>query len=271
MGMMFNNSVAITVPRADEMQAVMAFSLRTGGQSSYPMDSLNFSVSQGDSHENVRHNLSVFGDFVGIDPKNIATCRQVHGNAIAVIDEVPRSTPPADAIISTRPGVFPAVKTADCLAVLLLDPINRISAAVHAGWRGTVLGITGKVVRYLKEAFATDPGSVLVSLGPAIHPCCYEVDEAVLGPFRENIPNAEQFITVQEVPAACMSSAKKSYRLDLEAANQMALISLGVQEENIHSARICTCCNASLFFSYRRDGSRSGRHIALVGFKDSNP
>lgn len=266
---MINSDVAITVAQAEKLEAVMAFSVRTGGQSPPPLDSLNFSVAQGDSQENVRHNLSVFCSSVGIDPAGIATCRQVHGDDIAVIDEVPDATPRVDAIVSTRPSVFPAIRTADCVPVLLLDPVNKISAAVHAGWRGTVLGITGKVVRLLMQDYGTNPGTLVASLGPAIGPCCYEVDDAVLVPFRENVPNADEFIHMTAVPGSGTSS-RKSYRLDLEAANHAALVALGVSAENIHPAGQCTCCNSSLFFSYRRDGTRSGRHIAVVGFRDGN-
>jgi YfiH family protein len=269
--MMTNNGVAMTVSQAAELQAVMAFSVRTGGKSPHPMDSLNFSVSQGDSRENVLHNLAVFGAFVGVDPNRIATCRQVHKDNVALIDEVPSSLPEADAIVSLRPGVFPAIKTADCLAILLLDPVNKISAAIHAGWRGTALGITGKVTQFLMDRFGTDPGNLVASLGPAIGPCCYEVDEVALGPFRANVPDAERFISVKEVPVRGRSSIRKSYRLDLEAANQAALLSAGLPAENIYTAGMCTCCNSDLFYSYRRDGARSGRHIAVVGFKNDDP
>jgi polyphenol oxidase len=147
--------------------------------------------------------------------------------------------------------------------------VNKISAAVHAGWRGTVLGITGKVVRFLMDEHGADPETLIASLGPAIGPCCYEVDDAVLVPFRKTIPNADKFIHVKEVPCDG-SSFRKSYRLDLEAANRAALIAEGISETNIHTAGQCTCCNPSLFFSYRRDGARSGRHIAVVGFRDGN-
>jgi YfiH family protein len=264
---MINNGLAITVPQAEEFNAVMAFSLRTGGQSPPPLDSLNFSMTQGDSRENVFHNLSVFCSSVGIDATGIATCRQVHNDDIAVIDEVPDCSPRVDAIVSTRPGVFPAIRTADCVPVLLLDPVNKISAAVHAGWRGTVLGITSKVVRFLEQNYGTNPNTLIASLGPAIGSCCYEVDDAVLVPFRANVPDAEEFIHVREVPAG-KASSRKSYRLDLGAANRAALMAQGVPAQNIYPAGECTSCNPSLFFSYRRDGARSGRHIAVVGFRD---
>jgi polyphenol oxidase len=266
---MINNGVCISVPQAEKFQAVMAFSVRTGGQSHPPLDSLNFSMSQGDTQDNVSHNLSVFCSSVGIDPNSVITCRQVHSDEIVVVEAAPDSAPSADAIVSLRPGFFPAIKTADCVPVLILDPVNRISAAVHAGWRGTVLGITGKVVRFMMQEYATDPEALIASLGPAIGPCCYEVDDAVLVPFRKSVPNADKFIHTEEIPYGGTSSGK-SCRLDLEAANHAALMAQGVAAENIHPVGQCTCCNSSLFFSYRRDGTRSGRHIAVVGFRDCN-
>jgi purine-nucleoside/S-methyl-5'-thioadenosine phosphorylase / adenosine deaminase len=258
--------VAVTVPHANAYNAVMAFSIRTGGQSPPPLNSLNFSVAQGDSQENVRGNLSVLCSSIGISPAGVAMCIQVHSDDIAVIDEVPSSLHRVDAIVSLRPGVFPAIRTADCVPILLLDPVNKISAAVHAGWRGTVLGITGKVVRLMTEEYATDPANLIASLGPAIGPCCYEVDDAVLAPFRKGVTNAENFIRV--VKTNCGSLSGKSYRLDLAAANRAELMAGGVPGENIHTICLCTKCNPSLFFSFRRDGARSGRHIAVVGFRD---
>ncbi|MBM3302411.1 MAG: peptidoglycan editing factor PgeF, partial [Deltaproteobacteria bacterium] len=186
-----------------------------------------------------------------------------------IIDSLPESPVRADALIATVPGIFPAVKTADCLPILILDPTRKISAAVHAGWRGTVLRITQKVLQILVTELHMDPADLKVALGPAIGPCCYEVDDAVLIPFRKAIPEADRFIQVVSSTEGSALNRIESRRLDLVAANRSELTGFGVPKENIVSIEICTSCHPDLFFSYRRDGSPSGRHLAVTGFKCS--
>ena len=257
-----NGPVALSVKKAERYQAIMAFSLRNGGYSPTPFKSLNFSKGRGDQPENVRLNHALLAERVGIDVDGIASCRQVHGDDVEIVDTVYEVPPQADAIVTAVPGIYPAIKTADCLPILLLDPVNRVAAAIHAGWRGTVLRISRKVLRMMKSNFGTNPADLLAGLGPAIGPCCYEVDEVVLEPFKQNVPQAEDFI----VKVESKGIDSPSLRLDLVGANRFELIQEGVSSQNIHSANLCTSCNPNLFFSYRRDGAYSGRHIALTGF-----
>jgi len=260
------NGMLLSVSRAEQYGGLMAFSLRTGGLSPHPFNSLNFSASQGDSIENVRNNFVILGENLGINPERIATCKQVHGDRIKILDSIDAPPPVADALISVRPDIFPAVKTADCVPILLLDPPNQISAAIHAGWRSTVLHITRKVLQVLMTEFGTNPKDVLAALGPGIGPCCYEVDEVVIDPIRKHFSNADEYIFIQESGRG-KSTAVKFYWLDLAGINYSELISSGVPPENIINTGLCTCCNPNLFFSYRRDGAKSGRHIAIAGFR----
>jgi polyphenol oxidase len=252
----------LTLPELTGPKAVIAFSTRAGGVSDAPLNSLNFSVSQGDSRENVRANCTILAEDLGIEPRRIVTCRQVHGDNVQVVDSIPVSLPVGDALITSTAGMYVGIKTADCLPILLLDQVHRVAAAVHAGWRGTVLRITRKVVRLMRDLFGTRPADIVAALGPAIGPCCYEVDDAVLIPFRQNIPNPERFITDRN-----HSGGEDSYSIDLAATNRFELTTEGVPPENIRTLELCTCCHPALFFSHRRDGAASGRHIALVGFR----
>jgi purine-nucleoside/S-methyl-5'-thioadenosine phosphorylase / adenosine deaminase len=263
-----NQDVALVCHQVDHSSAVMAFSLRAGGCSPPPLDSLNFSVTQGDTSENVACNFAVLGKRLGIDPGKVVTVRQVHGDTIHVARSADGLPIDADAIIATEPEIFPAVKTADCLPILILDPVRRVSAAVHAGWRGTVLRITRKVVQALSTEFRCNPEDLTVALGPAIGTCCYEVDDAVLVPFRRGVPDAERFIAVHRSMASGGNGTKQSFRLDLTAANLHELTSVGIPEENIIKTDLCTACREDLFFSHRRDGLASGRHIAVTGFRE---
>ncbi|AFM24002.1 uncharacterized protein, YfiH family [Desulfomonile tiedjei DSM 6799] len=252
---------AFTLPDLSGPEAFMAFSVRRGGVSSSPYDSLNFSVGQGDTSDSVRTNFDRLTEDLEIEPKHMATCKQVHGDHIEIIRTIPKTPPVADALITPIKGVFVAVKTADCLPVLLLDKSRGIASAVHAGWRGTVMRILPKVVDRMAKEFGTKPEDMVAALGPAIGPCCYEVDDKVLNPFRESIPDPERFITVVN------NGNTASRRIDLALVNRFELIGKGVREENIHHANLCTCCNPDLFFSYRRDGALSGRQISLTGFR----
>jgi polyphenol oxidase len=259
------NKRSLTVSLPDDAQAVMAFSLRSGGTSPAPFDSLNFSVQHGDITENVSSNMEAFSNDLGIDPENIVTTRQVHRSDFVSFDSVPDRPPAADALITKRPGIFVGVKTADCLPILIIDPRTKTAAAIHAGWRGTVLRITRRIVRHLIDNLDVNPENLIAVLGPAIGPCCYEVDEKVLDPFRRNLPDAERFITAKSLESAAAKN-KISMRVDLCEANRWELIEARIPEENVICLRMCTSCKRDLFFSYRRDGSKSGRHMAVAGF-----
>ena len=261
------DGLALMVPDLCHGDALMAFSLRNGGCSPPPVRSLNFSVANGDSYSNVERNLKVLTERLGIDPERVITGKQVHGDSLAVLDTVPRKLPQADALIATVPGVFPAIKTADCLPILMLDPVTKVAAAVHAGWRGTVQRITKKVLEALVKEFGVDLRDLVVSLGPAIGPCCYEVDDAVLTPLDEAIPNSDRFVRTESPRHSPRSGGRLSRRLDLTAINVFELISHGVAENHIVSANLCTACHPHLFFSHRRDGDPSGRHLSVVGFR----
>ena len=264
----FNDHLAMVLHKVESFSAIAAFSLRNGGQSPPPLDSLNFSTLKGDSLENVRSNFELLAAHLNIDSNRIATCSQVHGDTVEVISSVPNSLLRADALVAAVPGIFPAIKTADCLPILLIDPVRKISAAVHAGWRGSVLRITRKVVQLMVKWFGTEASDLIAALGPAIGPCCYEVDDTVLIPLRYGLPSSERFVTINFSSTSDSIDTKKSHRLDIVGLNRFELISLGIPEGNIYSTGLCTSCRPDLFFSHRRDGILSGRHIAITGFKD---
>ena len=263
-----SHDLAAVVPAAERVNGVMAFSVRSGGRKRSPQNYLDFMQSRHNSAKEVTENLEKLGAGLGIDARHIVTCRQIHGDEIAVLDALPDSTANADAVITEKPGIFPAIKTADCLPILILEPRKEIAAAVHAGWRGTVLRITRKVVVTLKKRFGCEASDMIVALGPCIGVCCYEVDDKVLTPLRKAIPQADRFIGRNRRDRAVKDEPDVSYRLDLTAVNRYELIAEGIPEENILELGLCTSCNPDLFFSYRRDGARSGRHISLTGFRE---
>jgi polyphenol oxidase len=277
MGIFRTDDVALTLAGLEQYGAFMAFSLRSGGVSPRPFDSLNFSAQKGDSVGNVDQNFRIFAERLGINSQQIITCHQIHGDGVVIVSDRPNRPPEADAIISTVPTVYPAVKTADCVPLLLVDPVQMISAAIHVGWRGAVLRIARKVLRLLNSRFKSNPGDLIAGLGPAIGKCCYQVDGKVLEPFRENFPEAERFI-IPVGPAllpatdsgelSVSENSRKAF-LDLPGVARFELISGGIPESNVYSADLCTACRSDLFFSHRRDKGLTGRHIAVTGFKSA--
>jgi YfiH family protein len=177
--------------------------------------------------------------------------RQVHGCTVAT---PPWTEPPdADASIAKDRGALLAIETADCLPVLIVDPVLRRVAAAHAGWRGTTLRVAQEGIRALVLE-GSNPSELLVALGPGVGPCCYEVGPDVEAAFG---PEGSRFF----VPGP-----GKRKHLDLVAANRAQLEEAGVPAASIESLDLCTGCRADLFFSYRRDGASAGRMISVIGF-----
>lgn len=185
--------------------------------------------------------------------------RQVHGADI--VDAIPGldRPPSADGVIRVAArganAPVPAVRTADCVAVLLVDRSARASAAVHAGWRGVAAGIgSAAVARFAIEGI--EAGDLVVAMGPAILGCCYEVGSDVLSALR----------AVCGPPAAYTARTRSGRTtVDLHAAMGAQLVAAGVPGVSIHSAPFCTRCRNDLFFSFRAEGSAAGRLMAAVG------
>ncbi|MGC8658500.1 MAG: peptidoglycan editing factor PgeF [Desulfomonilaceae bacterium] len=255
---------AYILERPEDRGAVIAFSLRTGGCSSGPFKSLNFSALAGDSEKNISNNLNILSNHLNILSSDIISCQQEHGDNILIFNELPEKQMRGDAIIALKVGIYPSVKTADCLPILIIDPVTKISAAIHAGWKGTVLRISRKVVMTMTTNLGCKRENLLVALGPAIGLCCYEVDEAVIEPLFSSIPWAEKFSV--QVKSDSRKFVKKS-KIDLGSINRQEFIESGILAENVYFLNKCTSCNKGELYSYRRDGKISGRAIAITGFR----
>jgi YfiH family protein len=177
--------------------------------------------------------------------------RQVHGTDVA---EAPwNGTPEADAAVATTAGELLGIETADCLPLLLVDPIRRAVAAAHAGWRGTVAGVAARAVEAL-VAHGSSPGDLLAALGPAIGVCCYEVGDELRTAFAA------------EAPWVLRPGPSGRLHLDLRAANVRQLERAGLRAAAIHHVDDCTRCQPDRYHSYRRDGKGAGRQLNFVGF-----
>ena len=235
------------------------FCTRIGGVSGGPYASLNFSPREGDPPDHVRENWQRLASAFGIPCEQFFVVNQVHGQRILVIEDA-RSCHsleerPYDAIVTDRPGVAIGIKTADRAPVLLLDRRCRVIAAVHAGWRGTALGIAARAVRMMGQRFGTRPGDLSALIGPSIGPCCYEID----GPVFEAMSGWGEADRVLRPGAR-----EGRWMLDLPLANRLQLEEEGVDPERISVSGLCTCCRRDLFYSHRRDGAKTGRHLNFI-------
>lgn len=225
------------------------FSTRAGGVSQGAFASLNLSDAVGDDPRCVAENLARLLAEAGVD--GLVTARQVHGDRVATAAEALAGGCEADVVVGDAPPLAVAVRTADCVPVLLVDPEHRQVAAVHSGWRGTELEVAARGVDALVRRGAR-AARLLAAVGPAIQVCCYEVSEALAARF------AAQF-----GPEVAMREGSKPH-LNLSAAVQKTLIQAGLKPEHVDVLQDCTCCDAGRFFSHRRDAGHTGRHLNWV-------
>jgi polyphenol oxidase len=258
---------ADSLQRSGTVQAV--FTTRGGGVSRGPFDSLNLAYGVGDEPDAVSENRGRLCGRLGIAPGRLAEAEQVHGTGIAVLTEDtgiarPANPPPpgparrADALLTNRRGLWLVIYAADCVPVLIADPVRPAVAAVHAGWRGTAGGIAPAAIARMQAVFGTDPAACVVELGPAIGGCCYEVDR----------PVARAMEGAPWWPLAARPTGPERWHLDLRAAVRHQLIEAGVPDHQITTVPYCTACRPDLFFSYRRDRT-TGRMAACIAIREA--
>jgi YfiH family protein len=246
-----------------------AFSTRLGGVSPMPENSLNLAGFNEDAAENIYENRRRFLKlFTG--EWTLTGCWQVHGADVRVVRTEAEAQPTpgvlgeaqyCDVLVSDVPQVLLAVKTADCVPILIGDQISGAFAAVHAGWRGTVASVVRRAIEQMQEQYGAKAENLRAAIGPAANLCCYEVGTEVIEQFTARFPQAQNlFAPTREGHA----------RIDLQTANREQLISAGVARDKIHVAPLCTMERTDLFFSYRREKvvhGRVGRLMSVIGRK----
>jgi hypothetical protein len=228
------------------------FSLRTGGVSEPPFASLNLGRAVGDDPGAVAENHQRFREAVPFEPGRLFELSQVHGNAVLRVGPTDavlaiRSLE-GDALVSGVPGQCLGVRTADCVPVLVADPESGQVAAIHAGWRGCVRGVVDEAL-----AAFEDPGRLVVAIGPHIRAGAFEVGEDVADELARVAP---------EVPVVARRSPRPY--VDLSAVVRFRLATCGVPSASVDDVGGCTFSEPERFFSYRRDGKSSGRHLSVI-------
>jgi len=244
-----------------------AFCTRRGGVSEDDYDSLNISFKEGDFESRVLQNWHRLAMAFAIPMDQFLTLNQVHGNDIFIIKPFgdyysSSETLDYDAMVTSRTNLAVCIKTADCVPVFIVDRIKKIIAVVHAGWKGTALEITAKVVRLLQEKYGSSPGDILTAIGPSIGQCCFEVDTPTANAFFEQ-KNNEAFLSPGARP--------NKWMLDLAEANRRQILNCGIPEANIDVSDLCTSCRQDLFFSHRGSGGITGRQVNFMMIKGDTP
>lgn len=251
----------------DEFKGLLhAFSTRRGGVSRAPYDTLNLGLHVGDAAETVVANRARVAAALGVDARAFVYAEQVHGADVAVVGAGDRgrgahdpadSVAGCDVIVTAEPDVVLVVLAADCVPILLADPVRRIAAAVHAGWRGTVAGAAGAAVRAM-VTLGSRPGDVRAVIGPCIGVGHYEVG----GNVAEAVAAAWPGDAARWIVRADGATA-----FDLAGANHDQLMAAGLAPEHIATCGISTAGDGGAWFSHRAEGGRTGRQAGIVGWR----
>ena len=257
---------ALEYLRADSLSGtVHGFTTRYGGVSGGYLSSLNLGVHRGDDPENVRKNYQIIGAALGFDPAGVVMTHQVHSDVVRRVgcenrgEGLFRPVPgDFDGLITDAPGVVLAVFSADCVPLLLFDPVRRAVGAVHAGWRGTAAGIVRNAVEKMRAEFGTDPRDLRAAIGPCIGPCCFET-----GP---EVPAAMEKALSADAEGHCRHVGEKYY-VNLKELNRLWLTRLGVTAIDVSPD--CTHCQPDRFWSHRTVGFERGAQAGLIGLIDN--
>lgn len=267
---------------------VHGFSTRGGGVSTcYRGKSLNLGLTQHDTKENVARNRALFLTALGTENENgslwpLVQLKQIHSSVVHRVNATPSEALAGDGLITKTPGVLLAIKTADCVPVLVADVKRNAVGAFHAGWRGTVARIVEKGIGEMRRQFGSVPRDLHAVIGPCIRRCCYQVEAEVRTEFEAQFSYADELF--EEVfdadaihvryPLLFLNQRAPGHgdlgpgiHLDLVEANQRQLLDAGIRQEHISVIDGCTACGTTRFFSHRAEFGQTGRMMAVIGIR----
>jgi polyphenol oxidase len=236
---------------------------RDGGKSKKPFNSLNVKFGIGDRDTDVMANRGIICSSLGLDIHNLVSAEQKHGKNIKIVDRKfilsygDDEVSDTDAFITDIPEIALMIQVADCQAILILDPVKKVVAAVHAGWKGLAQNISRETIRLMKRVYGSDPAQLLVGISPSLGPCCAFFSE----PEKELPEDFKKYIS-------------KDKRVDLWSYSADQLQKAGIKKNHIESAKICTQCNngqtiegGGRFFSFRGERGITGRFGVIIWLK----
>ncbi|MGI5879819.1 MAG: peptidoglycan editing factor PgeF [Syntrophomonadaceae bacterium] len=253
----------ITVPEWYEQGAFAAFSARLGGVSNIPCDSLNMGLHVGDKPHHVLENRKRFMLAAGGQLDQMVCCQQVHGDSIKLINQrhagfgarkLETAIGYTDAMVTDVPGVFLTTFYADCFPVYFFDPIKKVVALAHSGWKGTMLRIAEKTMLTMISEYKSQTEDICCFIGPGIGACCFAIADDLADRAGHEFAALNDIIRYNN--ATCY--------WDLSATIQQCLLMAGIKKDQITICPLCTCCNPDHFYSFRRDQGNTGRMGAVI-------
>lgn len=203
-----------------------------------------------------KNNLSELSKLLGISIDQLVFPRQTHSNNVTNIFKIPKTElHETDAMVTNQPGICLCIQTADCVPIVLFDPVKNAVGAVHAGWRGTVANIVGETIYEMQKSFQTMAEQIYAIIGPSISPQVYEVGEDVIQAVIKNIPNSEKTL---------IPRSNGKIHFDLWEANRALLLKTGVKKEKIEIKKECSFLLNEKYFSARREGKTTGRMVTGI-------
>ncbi|MBS4535399.1 peptidoglycan editing factor PgeF [Clostridium sp. D2Q-14] len=242
------------------------FTTKIGGVSTEDFFSLNLGLNTEDLAKNIIENFNRVSYILSTTIDKMVVSNQVHETNIRIVKEEDmgkglikeRDYDSVDGLITNIKGISLVTFYADCVPLFFLDPNKKVVGLAHAGWKGTVGRIGGRMIDKFVNEFKCDIKNIIVGIGPSIGPCCYRVNKDVIDKFNMEFISTEKFVKLL---------AHNQYDLDLWEANKEILREKGVKEENIIVSKICTSCNNDIFYSYRKKESKTGRMAAIIKIK----
>ena len=254
----------ITFDNLDKTGIVrQAFSTRLGGVSQGEFDSMNLSFARNDDPAAVMENYRRFTAIMDCTPDDVVASHQTHTTNVRRVSSADKGKgvtkekdySDIDGLITDESGVLLACFFADCVPLYFVDPKKQAIGLAHSGWRGTVNRMGARMIEEMNHQFGSNPGDLLVAVGPSICVDCYEVGEDVAGEFQKAFPDT---VVLQK------GKQEGKYQLDLWKANEQLLLDAGIRKEHLEITDLCTCCNPELLFSHRASHGQRGNLCAFL-------
>lgn len=249
----------LTFRKLDQAGVRHGFSTRMGGVSEGIFSSMNLSYARGDDEASVHENFCRIGHAIGFDEKKLVFSNQIHDTQIRRVGEEDcgKVMTGMDGLVTDVPGVPLYTGYADCVPLFFFDPVKKVAALAHSGWKGTVGRIGEKMVKIMKDGYGCRTEDLVAAIGPSICRDCYEVSQDVAWQFiREFSGHPEEEVLDRK--------ENGKYQLDLWKANEIILEEAGILKKNLDITDLCTCCNSEYLFSHRATKGKRGNLGAFI-------
>lgn len=255
-------------PSFDQIPFVRhGFSTRLGGVSEGTFASMNLSFTRGDDPAAVRENFDRFCAAIRVNAEDVVISAQTHTANVKIVTAEDRGRGitrekeynDVDGLITNDPNVVLCTQYADCVPLFFVDPVKRVVATSHAGWRGTASGIAAVTVDKMVEKFGCRREDILAGIGPSIGHCCFEVDTPVY----------DAFCQVPVFDEGCFTAdPNDKFHVNLQEINRRWMLKSGILAENITVTDLCTKCHPDVFWSHRVTGDARGSLAAFIAIDD---